>query len=131
MRAQEVQHLHKMEDLVYTHRVRPSLLTPVWHVAGLVLGAGTALLGKEAAMACTVAVEEVISDHYNNQLRELLAAGEAATDVGETIKKFRDDEIAHRDLAQKMDADKAPMHSVLTATIKTGCCAAIWVAERI
>lgn len=72
MWEQEKHHLQTFERLVVKHRVRPTLLMPFWNIAGFALGAGTALLGKEGAMACTVAVEEVIGQHYNNQLRELL-----------------------------------------------------------
>ncbi|CAE7940572.1 COQ7, partial [Symbiodinium sp. KB8] len=75
MKAQEEEHLAKMGDLVVNRRSRPSALLPLWHVAGYALGAGTALLGKEAAMACTVAVETVIGEHYNDQIRELLSRG--------------------------------------------------------
>lgn len=33
---------------------------------------GTALMGEKAAMACTVAVETVIVEHYNEQLRQIM-----------------------------------------------------------
>ncbi|XP_043568094.1 5-demethoxyubiquinone hydroxylase, mitochondrial isoform X2 [Chiloscyllium plagiosum] len=69
---QEKEHLEKFNELIVDHRVRPTLLMPFWNVAGFMLGAGTALFGKEAAMACTVAIEESISQHYNNQIRVLM-----------------------------------------------------------
>ncbi|KAG8145586.1 hypothetical protein E2320_012098 [Naja naja] len=71
MWEQEKDHLKKMKELVVLYRVRPTILLPLWDVAGYMLGAGTALLGKKAAMACTVAVEESIANHYNNQIRVL------------------------------------------------------------
>jgi 3-demethoxyubiquinol 3-hydroxylase len=75
MKKTEDDHLAKMNELVVDRRVRPTALLPIWHLAGFALGAGSALLGKEAAMACTVAVEEVISEHYNDQIRTLLEKG--------------------------------------------------------
>lgn len=75
MKKTEDDHLTKMTELVVDRRVRPTALLPFWHLAGFALGAGSALLGKEAAMACTVAVEEVISEHYNDQIRTLLEKG--------------------------------------------------------
>lgn len=97
------------------------------------VGAGTALLGKEAAMACTVAVEEVISEHYDNQLRELLVEGvtDENKDLLDTIQKFRDEELEHLHIGEEHDAEKAPMYQVLSTAIQTGCKAAIWLSERI
>ncbi|NXT96597.1 COQ7 protein, partial [Anhinga rufa] len=69
---QEKDHLKKFNELMVAYRVRPTVLLPFWNVAGFVLGAGSALLGKKGAMACTVAVEESISDHYNSQIRTLM-----------------------------------------------------------
>ena len=50
------------EDLAH-REVRPTALLPFWHMAGYALGAATTLLGREGAMACTEAVEEVIDGH--------------------------------------------------------------------
>ncbi|XP_003377196.1 Coq7 family protein [Trichinella spiralis] len=87
------------------YRVRPTIMTPVWNVAGFLLGAGTALLGPKAAMACTVAVEEVIGQHYNNQIRELILDGEEHhKELLETIGKFRDEELEHHDIGLKHHA---------------------------
>lgn len=72
MLEQEKVHLAKFEELLPLNKSRPTILLPIWNIAGFCLGAGTALMGKEAAMACTVAVESVIGTHYNNQIRELL-----------------------------------------------------------
>jgi 3-demethoxyubiquinol 3-hydroxylase len=130
---QEKNHLKTFEELIPKYRVRPTLLLPLWNIAGYALGAGTALLGKEAAMACTVAVEEVISDHYNNQLRELLEdnSDEKYTEVLKIIKQFRDEEMEHHDIGLENDAEKSSIYKPLTETIKAGCKAAVWVAERI
>ncbi|CAO3649128.1 unnamed protein product [Cunninghamella blakesleeana] len=124
----------QMAVLVGQHRVRPSLLRPVWEVAGFVVGAGTALIGKEAAMACTEAVETVIGHHYNDQLRELFEIKDHNKDLkhlSETIAKCRDEELEHLDTAVEHDAHRAPFHTALSAVIKQGCKTAIWVAERV
>ncbi|KAI9139438.1 ubiquinone biosynthesis protein COQ7-domain-containing protein [Paraphysoderma sedebokerense] len=139
---QEVHHLNTFNHLIPKFRVRPSLLTPVWNAAGFALGCGTALLGKEAAMACTEAVETVIGRHYNDQLRELVKLLDDPSnknienrkeleELAETIKKFRDDELEHHDTALEHDAAKAPLYNVLKTVIMGGCKGAIWVAERV
>lgn len=75
MKQQEEQHLHDVSELMTERRARPTALLPLWSAAGYCLGVGTALLGREAAMACTVAVETAIGQHYDDQIRELLHRG--------------------------------------------------------
>ncbi|XP_060116869.1 5-demethoxyubiquinone hydroxylase, mitochondrial [Heteronotia binoei] len=129
---QEKEHLKKFNDLMVSYRVRPTVLLPFWNVAGFVLGAGTALLGKKAAMACTVAVEESISHHYNNQIRTLMEEDpEKYKELLEIIKKFRDEELEHHDIGLEHDAELAPAYSVLKNAIQIGCKAAIFLSERI
>lgn len=129
---QEKEHKAKFEELIPKYRVRPTVLLPIWNVAGYVLGAGTALMGKEAAMACTVAVESVITDHYNSQLRELISMNEEENkELIDVIKKFRDDEMEHHDTGLHHDAELAPAYSALSNVIKTGCRVAVWLSERI
>ncbi|CAO0800708.1 unnamed protein product [Mucor circinelloides] len=131
---QEKEHLARFDHLVGQHRVRPSLLRPLWEVAGYAVGAGTALLGKEAAMACTEAVETVIGNHYDDQLRELVAMkdpNQDLADLSKTVAQFRDEELEHHDIAVAHDAQRAPFHSVLKGVIMQGCKTAIWVAERV
>ncbi|XP_071477013.1 5-demethoxyubiquinone hydroxylase, mitochondrial-like [Diadema antillarum] len=129
---QEKHHKETFERLIPQHRVRPTALLPIWNVAGFVLGAGTALMGKEAAMACTVAVEESIGEHYNDQIRALIEDDpEVHKELLEIIKEFRDDELEHLNTGLEHDAKKAPMYPVLDAVIKGGCKAAIWLSERI
>ena len=105
MEEQERKHLDVFNKLVSARRVRPTLLQPLWHVVGFALGAGTALLGEKAAMACTVAVEEVIDQHYARQTERL---GEDESVLKETVIAFRADEIAHRDAALAQGAEDAP-----------------------
>ena len=71
MAEAEQAHLDTFDTLLVERRVRPTALAPVWHVAGFALGAASALLGERAAMACTVAVEEVIEEHYVDQAEKL------------------------------------------------------------
>ncbi|CAF0750709.1 unnamed protein product [Adineta ricciae] len=130
---EEKAHLAKFNELIPKYRARPSALLPVWNIAGFALGAGTALLGKEAAMACTVAVESVIGEHYNNQLRDLMEHADQTKDKDliETIKKFRDDENEHHDTGLANNAEQAPFYRNLTGVIKLGCRLGIYLAERI
>ena len=140
MRDQELEHLRTLERLLPQHRARPTLLLPLWHVAGYGLGYATALLSTRAAMACTVAVEEVITEHYNDQLRELNGdewrgkTGEEAERLQElktVIQRHRDDEEHHRDIGLQHEAEQATFYSALTAAIKAGCQTAIAVAKRV
>ncbi|KAI7876719.1 ubiquinone biosynthesis protein COQ7 [Lichtheimia hyalospora FSU 10163] len=131
---QEKHHLERFDQLVGDMRVRPSLLRPLWEVAGFAVGAGTALMGKEAAMACTEAVETVIGNHYDDQLRTIVKMIDANPDLeelGKTVAQFRDEELEHHDIAIEHDAHQAPFHGVLKSVIMQGCKAAIYVAERV
>lgn len=128
---QEKFHKQEMERLIKKHRVRPTIMTPFWHVAGFALGAGTALLGEKAAMACTVAVETVIVDHYNDQLRQLMDSKNPDKEILELITKFRDEELEHHDKGLEHGAEQAPFYEALTKIIKFGCKAAIKVSEKI
>ncbi len=126
MRAQEARHLAVFDDLITRRRVRPTLLHPLWHVAGYALGVGTALLGPDAAMACTVAVETEIDRHYQAQ-RDQLADGRDPELAGH-IADFQAEEVEHRDTAAEMGGTGYP---VLSALIRAGCRAAIAVTQRI
>ncbi|MDF1720099.1 MAG: demethoxyubiquinone hydroxylase family protein [Minwuia sp.] len=130
MAAQEEKHLRTFDDLLNERQVRPTLLSPLWHVAGYALGAGTALMGEKAAMACTEAVEEVIDAHYARQTAELAADG-VEPELQETIETFRAEEVEHRDIARAHDAADAPGYGVLTGGIKAGSRLAIWLSSRI
>ncbi|XP_045774376.1 5-demethoxyubiquinone hydroxylase, mitochondrial [Maniola jurtina] len=131
MWEQEIKHRQKFEELISKYRVRPTVMTPIWNIAGFALGAGTALLGKEAAMACTVAVETVIVDHYNDQLRTLMEDPNVDKDILQTITQFRDEELEHHDTGLHHGAEQAPFYKALTEVIKAGCKAAIAVSKKI
>ncbi len=128
MQAQEQVHLDTFAGLVASRRVRPTLLLPLWHIAGFALGAATAALGERAAMACTVAVEEAIDEHYAAQYEAL---GEDEAELRATIDAFREEELEHRDIGLDNEAELTPGYKVLCALIKTGCKVAIAVSERI
>ena len=128
MADQEREHLEAFDRLVVDRQVRPTALTLLWHVAGFALGAGTALMGEKAAHACTVAIEEVIDEHYEKQAEQL---GDDESALRDTIQRFRADEIAHRDEALEHGAREAPGYEVLTSAIKAGSRLAIWLSERI
>jgi len=130
MEAQEQEHLATFDQLIAENGVRPTVLAPVWNLAGYALGAATALMGEKAAMACTAAVEEVIDEHYARQAAALEKDGAAEADFKKTIEKFRADEIQHRDTAIEHGAEEAPGYRVLSETIKAGCRLAIKLSER-
>jgi ubiquinone biosynthesis monooxygenase Coq7 len=128
MAEQEARHLETFERLVAERRVRPTVLHPIWHMAGYALGAGTALLGEKAAMACTVAVEEVIDEHYREQHDAL---PETEAELKATIEEFRQEELEHRDIGLDHGAAQAPGYAVLSAAIKRASRLAIWLSERV
>ncbi|CAL8332495.1 unnamed protein product [Merluccius merluccius] len=129
---QEKRHLAKFNEILADHRVRPTMLLPLWNISGYLLGASTALLGKEAAMACTVAVEESISEHYNSQIRALMEEDpDRYTELLQIIKEFRDEEMEHHDTGLEQNAESAPGYWLLKNAIQLGCKAAIYVSERV
>lgn len=128
MRDQELTHLNAFENLVIENQVRPTVLQPLWHVAGYALGAATALMGEKAAMACTAAVEEVIDQHYEKQLTTL---GDSDPELSQLITVCQQEERDHRDLAYEQGAREAPAYPLLTGSIKAASRLAIWLSERI
>jgi ubiquinone biosynthesis monooxygenase Coq7 len=130
MAAQEAEHRAKFDALLARHGVRPTALHPFWSAAGYALGAGTALLGPEAAMACTAAVETEIDKHYSEQLDKLQATG-SDPELAEMIEAFREEEREHRDAAFANGAERAPGYPLLAGAIRLGCRIAIKVSERL
>ncbi|MBV8468136.1 MAG: demethoxyubiquinone hydroxylase family protein [Burkholderiales bacterium] len=127
MEEQEREHLARFNQLAAQHRVRPTLLQPLWHLAGFALGAGTALLGEKAAMACTVAVEDVIEEHYARQETVL----DDQPELKATVQQFRAEEVEHRNSAIAQGAEQAAAYPVLYSAISAGTKFAIWLSERI
>ena len=128
MARAEREHRAEFDRLLVERRVRPTLLSPLWSVAGFALGAATALMGEKAAMACTVAVEETIDEHYASQAAAL---GDDEAELRTTVEKFRADELQHRDEALASGAEEAPGYGPLTSAIKAGSRLAIWLSTRI
>ena len=142
MYTQEAGHFSTFSTLLAKHRIRPTAMYPIWKLAATALGWGTAFMGREAAMACTEAVETEIGGHYNGQVRVLLRwmkeMEERGEDVGEevqelvgTLKRIRDEELEHLDEAVEQDAKKASGYTFLNRLVRSGCKGAIWVSERI
>ena len=128
MKEQEQVHLDTFTGLISKRRVRPTLLLPLWHVAALALGAVTAAMGDRAAMACTVAVEEAIDEHYAEQAAAL---GDDEAELRGHIERFRAEEQEHRDIGLENEAELTPGYKVMAAVIKAGCKIAIKVSERV
>ena len=127
MQAQEAVHLERFNALLNAEQVRPTVMTPLWRLAALGLGAGTALMGEKAAHACTEAVEDVIEKHYAEQIAELR---DRDPDLAAELTKFREEELAHHDHAVEHGSREAPAYRLLSAVIKAGCRVAIKVSER-
>ena len=128
MASQEEAHRRRFDAMIVERGVRPTLLQPVWNVAGYALGAVTAAIGPEAAMACTAAIETEIDRHYSQQLEEL---GDSDPELSDTIREFREDEIEHRDHALAAGAERAPAYPLMFHAIRLGCRAAIALSKRI
>ncbi|MBL42688.1 MAG: demethoxyubiquinone hydroxylase family protein [Rhodospirillaceae bacterium] len=127
MAEHEKEHLETFNNLLLDRKIRPTALQPIWHILGFALGASTALMGEKSAMACTVAVEEAIDEHYSNQANYL---GDDEKELKEIILDTREDEIEHKEIAQeslnKFESDLQP----LRLAIKKGTKIAIWLSER-
>lgn len=130
MAEDEVRHLDRFNRIVNEHDVRPTALSPVWHAAGFALGAATALMGEKAAMACTVAVEDVIDEHYAGQLDALEKMGPEQAELKRTVAEFRDEEIAHKEEALAAGAEDAPAYPLLSGAIRAACRLAIKLSEK-
>ena len=128
MAAQEQRHLKRFNALMAERRVRPTALQPLWNVAGFALGAATALMSEEAALACTDAVETEIDRHYSQQLANL---GDDDPELAADIEEFRAEELEHRDSARAAGAANAVGYPLLTAAIRAGCRVAIELSKRV
>jgi len=128
MATQEQRHLKRFNDLMAERRVRPTLLEPLWNFAGFALGAATALMSEQAALACTDAVETVIDKHYGRQLDQI---DDQDPELASDIAQFRADEVEHRDSAREAGAANAAGYPLLTATIRACCRVAIELSKRI
>jgi len=128
MEAHEAAHLAAFDAILTERQIRPTVLAPLWRIAGFALGAGTALMGPRLAHACTEAVETVIEGHYAEQI-EVVRREDPA--LAASLEGFRDDELRHRDIARDAGARDAPGYPLLAAVISVGCRAAIKISEKL
>ena len=128
MKEQEMEHLKYFENEIQKRKIKPTYLLPLWDVMGVALGFGTAILGEKATMLCTASVEEVIEDHYQNQIKKL---GSDEKNLKDKIEKFKGDEINHKNIALSSGATNKGLYSVMDKVIKTGSRIAITISEKI
>ena len=128
MKKHEEEHSNFFDNEIEKRNINPTKLLPLWDLLGLGLGFGSAILGKKAAMLCTASVEEVIDEHYKNQINQIEVDEK---DLKEKIIKFRQDELDHKDIAYEEGATKKGLYSIMDKVIKTGSQIAIKVSEKI
>ena len=128
MKEHEQEHLEYFEKEIQKRNIKPTSLLPLWDIMGIALGFGTALLGKKATMLCTASVEEVIEDHYQNQLKKL---GNDEVKLKAKIEKFRNDEMNHKNTAYDSGATNEGLYSIMDKVIRTGSRIAITISEKI
>lgn len=127
MKSQEEQHLKYFEQEMLKNRVRPSILMPIWNVMGYSLGKITALMGRNAAMIATEAIEEVIDEHYKSQIK----SEELSQELKEKIEQFRQEEVEHQQIAKANMKNLNPAHRALYRLIKLGCKISVAIAKKI
>ena len=128
MKKHEDEHCSFFENEIKKRNISSTKFLPLWDILGLGLGFGSTILGKKAAMLCTASVEEVIDEHYLNQINQIK---DDEKKLREKIKKFRQDEIDHKDIAYEEGATKKGLYSVMDKVIKTGSRIAINISEKI
>ena len=128
MKKHEEEHCNFFEDEIKKRNIKPTKFLPLWDLLGLGLGFGSTVLGKKAAMLCTASVEEVIDDHYKNQIDQI---GSDENNLKNKITKFRNDEIHHKDIAYNEGATKEGFYTIIDKVIKTGSKLAIKISEKI
>ena len=128
MKEQEKEHSEYFEKEIQKRKIKPTYLLPLWDLMGVFLGFGTALLGKKATMLCTASVEEVIEDHYQNQIKKI---GDDEKDLKEKIIKFKEDEISHKNTTYNSGAINKGFYSIMYKIIRTGSRVAITISEKI
>ena len=128
MKEHEHEHLKYFEKEIQKRKIKPTYLLPLWDLMGITLGFGTAIIGKKAAMLCTASVEEVIENHYQNQLEKL---GDDEKNLKDKIKKFKSDEIMHKNIAYESGATNKGFYSIMDKVIQTSSKIAIKISEKI
>ena len=128
MKKHEQEHSNFFENEIVKRNIKPTKFLPLWDLLGLGLGFGSTILGKKAAMLCTASVEEVIDEHYKNQIDQIEVDEK---NLKEKIIKFRQDELDHKDIAYEQGATKKGLYSIMDKVIKTGSKVAIKISEKI
>ena len=128
MKIHEKEHCEFFENEIKKRKIRPTKFLPLWDLLGVGLGFSSTILGKKAAMLCTASVEEVIDEHYQNQINQL---GPEEKNLKKKIIKFREDELHHKDIAYEKGATKKGLYSLMDKIIKTGSKIAINISEKI
>ena len=128
MKEHEKEHLEYFEKEIQKRKIKPTYLLPLWDLMGVTLGFGTALLGKKAAMLCTASVEEVIEDHYKNQLKKI---GNDEMELKAKIEKFKEEEIKHKNIAYESGATNKGLYNIMDKIIRTGSRIAITISEKL
>ena len=128
MKIHEKEHCEFFEKEIKKRNIKPTQFLPLWDLLGVGLGFGSTLLGKKAAMLCTASVEEVIDEHYLNQIKQL---DKNEAKLKKKIIKFREDELHHKDIAYEEGATKKGLYSIMDKIIKTGSKIAINISEKI
>jgi len=128
MKKQEKEHLEYFEKEIEKRKIKTTSLLPLWDIMGVALGFSSALLGKKATMLCTASVEEVIDEHYQNQLKKL---GNDEKNLKKKIEKFKKDEVDHKNIAYESGATNKGLYSIMDKIIRTGSRIAITISEKI
>ena len=128
MKDQEKEHLDFFNKEIKKRKIKPTKLLPLWDLLGVGLGFGSAIIGKKAVMLCTASVEEVIDEHYQNQLKKI---GDDEANLKKKIEKFRVDEVEHKNIAYEAGATNKGFYSIMDKIIRTGSRIAITISEKI
>ena len=127
MKEHEKEHAEFFDKEIKKRNIKPTKFLPLWDLLGVGLGFSSTILGNKATMLCTASVEEVIDEHYKNQINKL---GDDEKELKEKIVKFREDELHHKDIAYENGASKEGFYSILDKIIKTGSRIAITISEK-
>ena len=128
MKEQEKKHFEFFDKEIQKRKIKPTVFLQLWDLMGVALGFGTTMIDKKAAMLCTASVEEVIENHYDNQLNKI---GEDEKDLKIKIEKFKGDEVNHKNIAYESGATKNGLYSIMDKIIRTGSKIAITISEKI
>lgn len=134
----EKQHLDFFTKEMHKNHVRPTALLPIWRVLGYSLGYLSALLGPRGAMACTVAVEEAIVQHYQEQINLLKKLSynlnrdeEKEDEFLNNLVKIRAEEMEHKEIGVEREARRLPFYNIANKMVKVSCKLAIFLSKRI